>query len=317
MDYTWGEIQIESCKKMFLNNGPIKVEDLSVMKTDNKYKWYLDAMPQACNEAINEVLKKGKKHIKRFSFSIPERKGLVLDKKETFTVLEETKFVINSAKSYYFEVNNEADIAIVIDGVMVDTIYNPPSANNSYTVYKGFINNPNDKDVEITFNYTRPYQVRNFGVYSYDYNYDDQFDIENIPNNTYFLEINLKDKIEDFYKINKFYYQDDGEYKEMINNTDYQRVNNNVIVIDGGRHGNYIIEYMNYPEKITNETLDNHIIELEPECAALLPLYIASQLYKDDDISLATQYRNEFEVGINNRFHEKEDLKFTSNTGWL
>lgn len=33
-----------------------------------------------------------------------------------------------------------------------------------------------------------------------------------------------------------------------------------------------------------------------PDVAVLLPLYMASQLYKDDDNSIATIYRNEFEV---------------------
>lgn len=39
-------------------------------------------------------------------------------------------------------------------------------------------------------------------------------------------------------------------------------------------------------------------LELPYEACVLIPLYIASQLYKDDDISLATQYRNEFEAGL-------------------
>ena len=53
---TWGEIQIESLKKMFLNKEILKVEDLKIYKEDKKYKTYLDAMPQACNEAINYII---------------------------------------------------------------------------------------------------------------------------------------------------------------------------------------------------------------------------------------------------------------------
>ncbi len=45
------------------------------------------------------------------------------------------------------------------------------------------------------------------------------------------------------------------------------------------------------------ETPDDYELPLYPEVAALLPLYIASQIYKDDEIGVATQYRNEFEVG--------------------
>jgi hypothetical protein len=48
----WGEIQIESLKKMFLNTENLTVNNLSTYLQDKKYKTYLFAMPQACNEAI-------------------------------------------------------------------------------------------------------------------------------------------------------------------------------------------------------------------------------------------------------------------------
>ena len=53
---TWGEIQIESLKKMFLNKEVLKIEEIEKYKADKKYKTYLDAMPQACNEAINYII---------------------------------------------------------------------------------------------------------------------------------------------------------------------------------------------------------------------------------------------------------------------
>ena len=51
-------------------------------------------------------------------------------------------------------------------------------------------------------------------------------------------------------------------------------------------------------KKIENTTEDTYEIELTEDACVLIPLYIASQLYKDDDISQATAYRNEFEVGL-------------------
>ena len=50
--------------------------------------------------------------------------------------------------------------------------------------------------------------------------------------------------------------------------------------------------------KITTDTPDNEEIDLPEDACVLIPLYIASQLYKDDDISQATAYRNEFEAGL-------------------
>ena len=52
----WGNIQIESLKKMFLNTENITVDNLATYLTDKKYKTYLFAMPQACNEAIDILL---------------------------------------------------------------------------------------------------------------------------------------------------------------------------------------------------------------------------------------------------------------------
>lgn len=50
--------------------------------------------------------------------------------------------------------------------------------------------------------------------------------------------------------------------------------------------------------KIDDATADDWEIPFAEEACVLIPLYIASQLYKDDDIAQATQYRNEFEAGL-------------------
>lgn len=55
-------------------------------------------------------------------------------------------------------------------------------------------------------------------------------------------------------------------------------------------------------DKIDSETEDTQEIGLPEEACVLIPLYIASQLYKDDDISQATAYRNEFEVGLSDLY---------------
>lgn len=51
----------------------------------------------------------------------------------------------------------------------------------------------------------------------------------------------------------------------------------------------------------------------------LLPLYIASQLYKEDDAGLATQYRNEFEAALAQLPVPVDGVQegvFTSEKGW-
>jgi len=50
-------------------------------------------------------------------------------------------------------------------------------------------------------------------------------------------------------------------------------------------------------DKIAADTPGEYEFKLDVKGAELLPFYMASQLYKDEDVGLATIYRNEFEVG--------------------
>ena len=57
---TWGKVQIEACKKMFLNSDIISTDDLNNLRVNNNYKTYFNGMAQAANEGIAEILKRGK-----------------------------------------------------------------------------------------------------------------------------------------------------------------------------------------------------------------------------------------------------------------
>ena len=58
------------------------------------------------------------------------------------------------------------------------------------------------------------------------------------------------------------------------------------------------IKYRIIPERFTTTTPWNTLIDLPYNICAIVPLYLASELYKDDDISLATSYRNQFETEL-------------------
>ena len=58
---------------------------------------------------------------------------------------------------------------------------------------------------------------------------------------------------------------------------------------------------------------------LSEECNVLIPLYMAGELYKDDDVSLATVYMNEFESRLGSLAANENGYwggSFTSVTGW-
>lgn len=70
------------------------------------------------------------------------------------------------------------------------------------------------------------------------------------------------------------------------------------LILPGDLIGVYTVWYAAYPVEITKSTADETELELAPDAAALVPLYIAAELYKEDDLSMATMFRNEFEDGL-------------------
>lgn len=168
----WGEIQIESLKKMFLNNDNLNVSDLEVYKTNKKYKTYLFAMPQACNEAIRYI-----------------------------------NNLIPNVKSYTLTITEE--------------------------------------------------------------------------------RVNLSRKIYDFKSL-----------KNVITNTKWTMEAKDVIKFDSN-YGEAIIYYEAYPNLIYSNTSSKEELDVNQDCVIYIPLYIAAELYKDDDLTLSTVYMNEFINNIN------------------
>lgn len=91
------------------------------------------------------------------------------------------------------------------------------------------------------------------------------------------------------------------------------------LVLPEDAEGIFEIFYDAKPTSITLDTADDTKINLPDDAVVLLPLYMASQIYKDDDITVATYYRNEFETAFErlvNPSRTPTHESFTSNTGW-
>lgn len=67
--------------------------------------------------------------------------------------------------------------------------------------------------------------------------------------------------------------------------------------------------YYAYPAMLKQDSPDDLEIPLAVDAAVLIPLYIASELYKDDDNSLATMYRNQFETGLESLVQSQQTNK--------
>lgn len=315
--YTWGQIKLESIKKMFLNNDNIYEKDLRKMKNDNKYKIYINGMAQAANEGIAECVKRGRPFIKTFEFTQRPIENSLGNKFETKYYLgDEITFENEQATAYYFEVDSKAIIDIYyLDSnniwTLQETIENKGSVPGKFTAYKNYSNNIG---IKLVFKGTTVYSYRNIALYMRNYQVKEG-DISYIPDYKPYFIYDLQTLVPDFYKIDKLYFENYSH--ELINRTDYILEDGYTLVIDDKLVGNFIMKYQSYPPKIDDETDDDDEIDLPEEVAVILPLYIASQLYKDDDIALSTAYRNEFEVAVQNLYPRKDDTKFVSKTGWI
>lgn len=318
MAYTWGEIQINSIKKMFLNNVAITTADLPMMRLDRKYATYLDAMPNTANEGLLRLMKISRPLVKEFSinYDVPDD---IYDYQsfETFHVTTTDLEIEGAAsKAYYFEISNDAVIKIytVADGVdtLVQTITHIANIANTYETYKGLISNAGANEVKIVFESSDYiYDVRNIALYNINFKYEDD-----IYDNTKLRKFPLKTLIRDFYKINSIIFQDSDTLQEM-NNVDYTLYGDSELHVDSTFKGNLILKYEAYPDKIDGSTVDTYTFTMADEMVVLLPLYIASELYKDDDAALAVQYRNQFETGLQKLNIFDEPKEFISLSGWL
>ena len=317
MNYTWGEIQLLAIKKMFLNNTVLEVADLPDMRDNRKYQLYLNAMPEVANEGLLRLMSRGKPLIKKYTltYDMPDN---IFDY-HSFDTLFVTSTDVTvegaSSKAYYFEVNNTATIDIQIENsgswTTLTTISHTASVAGSYASYKGNINNPDGKEIRIVFNSGNyMYSVRNVALYNVSFKTNND-----VYNNTQKQKYNLKTLISDFYGIVSVEYEKDetkGSY-----NSDFILEGDDTLVIDSGLKGNFIITYTAYPTKITSSTADTYVFEMPSNMISILPLYIASELYKDDNISMATIYRNQFEVELNNLQKLEEPIEFANKSNWL
>lgn len=321
MAYTWGEIQINTVKKMFLNNTSILVGDLPLMRTDRKYMTYLDSMPATANEALLRIMSVSRPLIKEYTYTYNLPDGIYdLLSFETYQILDSNLVIEKEkGKAYYFEIDNSCNIDVerfdiaTNDWVNIEEIeYDGSGKENKFTVYKNLIENLDNEKIRIIFKgegYL--YNVRNIAVY--DINFKTK---EEVFNNTPKQVYKLKTLIPDFYKISSIAFTKiDGTQETFA--VDYLIYGDSELHIDSRYRGNFVIKYEAYPDKIDENTQDTYVFTMADEMINLLPLYMASELYKDDDASLATQYRNQFEVSLTGFVKFDEPKEFVSTSGWL
>ena len=199
-DYTWGDIVVATCRKMFLNKDAITVADLPDLIDDRNYSTYINMAPDVMNELMVIL------------------NNRVLINIDTITIkLDDAnleKYLIDDNSAFVFDIKEYM------------------------------------KDNEI-----------------------DNYLYTEVIQHTYIKRDNL------------LFEEQDGKLY-----IDKRFMDRNSLTLT--------IKYRIIPERFTTTTPWNTLIDLPYNICAIVPLYLASELYKDDDISLATSYRNQFETEL-------------------
>ena len=199
-DYTWGDIVIATCRKMFLNKDAITVADLPDLIDDRNYSTYINMAPDVMNELMVIL------------------NNRVLINIDTITIkLDDAnleKYLIDDNSAFVFDIKEYM------------------------------------KDNEI-----------------------DNYLYTEVIQHTYIKRDNL------------LFEEQDGKLY-----IDKRFMDRNSLTLT--------IKYRIIPERFTTTTPWNTLIDLPYNICSIVPLYLASELYKDDDISLATSYRNQFETEL-------------------
>lgn len=318
---TWQEVKLATLQKMFASKG-------QTIQIDSSNEEYIYAMPQACNEALQLLSTAGKFIIEPVQIVVSPLPNLIMDStaKKTYSIIgDKVVFNAKGAKSFYFRANGNMEVHIYVDGeeytatatgeddgsidipILIDT--------KSFDAFKGLIENPDNKDVRIEFISDYPSNIKNIALYEASFPLPK--DVQPFED---FIHFHLPDIAEDFYQLasGEIYYEGEREPRYIAAQNYYQEADK-TLVLERSMPGTYTVYYKKYPAAITNETEDEYELVLDPEVAALLPMYMASQLYKDDDNAIATVYRNEFEVAFERLTQYAEVPKkeeFVSDSGW-
>lgn len=303
---TWYDLKLAVLQKMFAADDQIIV--------DESTQGYIAAMPHCANEGLAMLATAGKFITKSVKIAQLDIKNLVADAiaNPIHEFSDSYSYQADEGQSFYFECSGTGTCEIYVDDVLYDTL---TIENKGYEAFKGLITNTEKKPVKFTFTTSYPMGVKNTAIYKESFS-----DADEVVPFAKKIKYDLKALAPDFYMIDPqgIYYE--GANQTYLQTSDFYQEGTKTLVLDRDMIGNFTVYYRAYPEQITAETEDTYELPIDPEVYALLPLYMASQLYKDDDQGIATSYRNELEVGFE-RLVNSANLsafeEFTSDTGWI
>jgi hypothetical protein len=310
---TYKELKIDVLQKIGDSRNVQNGNIINNTSTNN----YISQMPNLLREALNIVSTSGRYIVKYIDIvNNPIRSGLYENMREIYSITEDMEVKLDKAKAYYFEMFGKGTVELYVDGVLVNTFIN--SSTSTFTVYKGKITNPLEKQVKMVFKAQYPYSVRNIALYTVEFESD-----EDVYDNIDFKRYDLRELVNDFYnlKVNDMPYEAGIDIISYQNNSEYHWEGDSVLVLDNNKKGIWRIYYNSYPQDIPSDISDDTEIEVLPEVASIIPFYIAGQLLMSEDEDYSTERLNEFEARRAELIRVKEqpssyNTEFENTTGW-
>lgn len=303
--HTWKDIKLTTLQKMFAAEG-------SSIPNDESTRDYIASMPAAANEALQLLSTAGKFIVKSITIAHNPVKNLLSDSEIHAQERGTMTFESDLVRSIYFECFGVGTYEVYVG----DTLFASGELSNSesYGEHRVLVTNVNDEHVSLKIMSDYPLAVKNVALYSA--NFATESDIQSYAE---YIRYNLKDLASDFYMLSVDDVYFEGSLNRYVQTQSFFQEGNKVLVLNRDVPGNYTIYYYAYPTKITTTTSDDYELPIDDEVAVLMPLYMASQIYKDDDNGIATSYRNEFEVAferLRNRADTQVNEQITSESGW-
>lgn len=301
---TYNDIKLATLQKMF--------HDVTDTKSTLITKPYLEKMAYVCNCAIQRITASGFGERKFYELILTVPNNLLGKKGDHYKVSrisEDKKYTASAGRSYFFEMSGAGTVKIFVGNTLVKTIEN--GNNEGFTKYKGIISNDYNKPVTVMFCGGNTYLVKNVAVY--DEKYESDSEVYEISEMAVY---NMSELVYDFYKF-------DSETDIIADSgKSYGFLGEKCFCVSGVESGVWKIPYIAYPQIITDETADDEEIRLPDYVCGIIPYYIASELYLEDDSGLCVGWRNKFEeelrtFALNRRNRPYTKMKFVSLAGDL
>ena len=279
---TWYDIKLATLKKI-----DPAVTNLTPTKNT---KDYLNAMIPVANRGLQDLATAGKFIIKDLNIMVPDVQSTVeVDTGITQHINSDIEINGPAARAFYFEVSGKAKVDIFVGETKAASRETGPEAG--FQVVKGVLDNPERKPVKIVFTGPYPYLFRNVAMY--DIAFETDADVWEYAEKRRF---DLREIAGDFYRLVTHDVVLESSTNPYEKFTDYEWEGDRTLILNGLKQGVYKVHYYAYPQEITPDTSDSEVLSLDPEVANILPLYMASELYEDDDTSIAYYFRQQYDA---------------------